>query len=617
MKFKIFKSILSICLVTALLLAPPALSAASDAAVFDSVASQQDAVIKNKKEVIYATLDSSGSANAIYAVNHFEITQEGNITDYGYYSSVENLTSTDQIANNGSSVSFPAKEGNFYYKGNILTPDLPWKFDISYYLDGVKTVPQELADKSGGLKIHIGIMQNEKTNSVFCENYMLQISMTLNTEKCDDIKAPGATIASSGKNTVITYIVMPGKDGDITLTSTVHDFTMSGIQISAMPFNIGIEMPDTGEMVDKIAALPDAINSLNDGVKKLNNGISDMSKGSVELTNGSAKFKYGLSQLSGNSTQLTQASSQIYSALTEIIALLNDPSVGIDLSALTQLPEGLNQLAQGLSDIQDSLTQLKSDFADANSALNSAIANIPDISQSDIESLSNSSAIASLDEGQRNTFNQLLLSYTAAQTVKTAYYGPSGNDGIKATFDLLESSLNTITGSINTISQSLSDMSSQISDADIGSQIQQLIDGLTALSNNYGQFNLGLIEYTNGVKDLSSNYESLHAGLVSLSDGTADLYEGMKKLYAGSNELNEGVSNFPETMQAEIDNLMKDYDKSDFKPVSFVSEKNTNVSLVQFVFKTAGIESNEETAKTSEPATEKATLWDRFLALFG
>lgn len=611
---KVFKSIVSVCLAAAVL-ALPGVSSASAAP--GSALSTGDALIKNKEEVIYATLGSDGSTESIYAVNHFVVTRAGQVTDYGDYASTENLTSTGPLTQNGDSVSFHADEGNFYYQGTMDAADLPWRFDISYSLDGVKIAPQDLAGKSGKLEIHMVTDQNEKIDPVFYQNYMLQISMTLDTDKCSDIEAPGATVASAGKNAVITYVLMPGKGGDISLSSSVHDFAMAGIQISAMPLSLGIKLPDTGDMMDKMTTLSDAVSSLNNGVKKLNNGVAQMSNGTVDLVNGSAGFQNGLSQLSGNSDQLTQASAQIDSALAQIVYSLNNPSGGMDLSAFAQLPDGLDQLSQGLNSISGGLAQLKGGFTDAENALNSAVADIPNIPQSDIESLS--AAIAGLDESQRSTYDRLLAAYTAAQTVKGTYLGPHGNDGVKAAFDSVRTSLGSIPGSIDTISQTLSGMSAGIRNALSGSnfadQMQQLKDGLTALSSNYGQFHSGLMDYTNGVKALSSNYGKLHAGLVSFSDGIVDLHKGTKDLYAGTSEMNEKMADLPETMQTEINNLMKDYDKSDFKPVSFISAKNTNVSLVQFVFKTSGIELKQETTAV-EPAPVKMTIWDRFLALF-
>jgi len=616
MNAKITKSIVSLCL-TALLtfVSPSVFAEAGSTTPALHPGNQADAAVKNKEEVIYAALDSDGSTKAIYAVNHFEVTGAGNITDYGEYSSVQNLTSTDPISQNDDHIAFYAGKGNFYYQGNMASTDLPWKFDLSYHLDGVQTAPKDLAGKSGKLEIYIRTRQNPKINPAFYQNYMLQISLTLDTGNCDDIVASGATLADSGKNTVITYMVMPGKDGDFSLSSTVRDFVMDGIQISAMPLKLGIEMPDTNEMTDKLTTLSDAISDLNGGVKKLKNGVGDLKKGAKQLVKGSTDFDDGLSQLSGNSDHLTQVSGQINSALAEIVTALSSPSDGTDLSALTQLPDGLDQLAQGLAGITGGLTQLKPGFADAYNALDSAISGIEDISPADIEALSASPGIAGLDDDQKNTFDQLLTAYTAAQTVKATYNGPNGNDGVKVAFEAVKTSLDTIPGSIDAIAQNISKMSAEIKNADIADQMQQLIDGLTELADNYGQFDSGLIQYTGGVKELPSNYGKLHSGLVSLSNGTQDLYTGTSKLYSGTNELNDNTADMPQNMQTQIDDMMKDYDKSDFKSISFVSEKNTNVSLVQFVLKTTDIKLKQESIP-AEPGTQPTTLWERFLALF-
>lgn len=78
--------------------------------------------------------------------------------------------------------------------------------------------------------------------------------------------------------------------------------------------------------------------------------------------------------------------------------------------------------------------------------------------------------------------------------------------------------------------------------------------------------------------------------------------------------LRQESQGIPDAVQAEIDELMATYDKSDFEPASFTSSKNTNVTLVQFVMTTDPIKV-EEPAAEEEPVEEE-TLIDRFLALF-
>lgn len=65
----------------------------------------------------------------------------------------------------------------------------------------------------------------------------------------------------------------------------------------------------------------------------------------------------------------------------------------------------------------------------------------------------------------------------------------------------------------------------------------------------------------------------------------------------------------------EIDILLETIGGSMENPVSFVSEKNTNVESVQFVIQTKAIEV-EETENVEEATEEELSLWQKFLNLF-
>jgi len=69
-------------------------------------------------------------------------------------------------------------------------------------------------------------------------------------------------------------------------------------------------------------------------------------------------------------------------------------------------------------------------------------------------------------------------------------------------------------------------------------------------------------------------------------------------------------------MQEEIDEMISQYDKSDFDPVSFVSEENDEITnSVQFVIQTDSIQPEEDTEEAEEEE-ENEGFWDRLLNLF-
>jgi putative membrane protein len=561
-----------------------------------------------KEEVVYGILDHDGSVQSIYVVNSF---RGGKITDYGDYSAVSNMTSSEQLTQNGDAITVETAADHFYYQGTLKARHLPWTFAIKYSLNGKEIPPSELAGKSGALAIAISVVANPAANPVFFENYMLQISLTLDTRYCADIQSENATIASAGRNKVVAHTVMPNTNAQITITANVQDFSMGGIEITAMPFSMPIEVPDTAGLTGDMTRLADAVDELNEGVAKLSDGISQTYAGARRLADGSADVAGGLSQLGGYSTQLLEASSQIHAALASIAGGLEGQSgeEGFNPGDFDALPGALRQLADGLNQIAGNIEPLKTGYASAYSALDAAIMAIP---ASDVDP----TPLYALVYGNQeltHALDQLVEHYAASKAVKATY------DATKQAFATVESSLDAISSSIGTVAGTLSEMADAIDQAlngmDLMLQLRQLKQGLSQLSNRYSQFHDGLNEYMNGVLSLSNGYGAVHQGIQSLKGGLGQLNSGAKELSSGTSELNDAVAGLPDEVQAEIDELTKRYDKSDFTPVSFVSEKNIVVSAVQFVLKTPPIELPEVQPATSPPV--KLTFWQRLLRLFG
>ncbi len=572
--------------------------------------SYESAEVSRKSEVVYARLSAAGAVSGIYVVNHFEVAKGGGITDYGSYHSLKNLTNNSPITMEGDVISILGEEGDFYYQGNIDGKDLPWIIEIAYELNGSKISPQDLAGKSGELDIQINIKGNDKVEPVFYENYMLQISLTLPTDKCNSINAPEATFAEAGNNTMLSFTVLPDTEADFSVTSKVTDFEMRGIEISAIPFSMSIDMPDTDGMLKDLEKLPEAIKELRDGVGELEKGTIELKKGAESIRDGSDEFNQGLSELSNNSSGITGASAQIKDALAMISSSISSSTSKVELSTLTQLPLVLNELSLGLKGISDGLSELKDGYLVAYMALDNAILSVPDtyISKDQMDTL-----FQDANDEQLALLDQLYTSYMAGQSVKGTYAQ------VKQAFASVAPALDNVTASLETMTDALDEMSSSmgsaLSNMDINTQFTQLAQGLAELAENYTQFHDGLLEYLSGVGTLSAGYQQFNSGVSDFVNGVASVQDGVSELYDGTNTMNNEISTLPDQLQKEMDRLMKKYDKSDFETTSFVSQKNTNTTLVQFVLKCENIELPED-IKTAASEDQKETVMDRFLALF-
>ena len=610
---KTIRNIITLVLIAALVIAPVRTIAKAEG----EEVPQSAGGVASKTEVVYATLSPLGEVGAIYVVNQFEVSNAGSFTDYGDYSSVVNLKDTTALTQQADAVSFRADQGTFYYQGNVASAELPWIISVTYELDGRMIAPADLSGQSGQLNIHITTRQNSKANAIFYDNYMLQISLALNSETCADISAPGATIASAGENTSITYTVFPGKDADVIVSASVSNFEMDGVRIAGMPLSFQIELSDTDSMISDFDDLVNAIDDLNGGVGKLADGASGLKDGASQMESGAQELQLGLKQLSDKSSQIIASSSQIKAALSQIDTSLSGSLGDLDLGDMQKLPATLSQLSDELTDVSGALSTLKSNYASAYSALDDAIAGIPggSVSQEQIDAL-----YAGTDDSLHGSLDTLVAYYSAGRSVKTTY------GEVKTTFSGIEANLDTLSGNLDSIASKLDNISTQLDSAlsaldlldesTLLAQVDQLANTLSALSGNYSAFHEGLVSYMGGVAKISGGYTSFQSGLSSYASGVSAYSDGMKKLHSGTTKLRDQTATLPNDVQTKIDDLTSEFSGDDFTPVSFVSSKNTNIALVQFVLQCDGIQIPDQATTSENSSTNQETFWDRLKLLF-
>lgn len=351
-----------------------------------------------KYESVYARLSADGTASDAYVVNHFSVDKAVPIVDYGNYTAVKNLTNLDDLTDDNGKVMLDPEQGEFYYQGTLENPQLPWLFSITYKLDGQPISAEELGGKSGKLEIHFTATKNPNADPSFYDNYVNQISLTLDSDKAKNIKAAGATAADAGASRQLTFTMLPGTDADYTITADVTDFSMSGFSIAAVPYSMDIDtdqfnMDDFTGQLDELTDAVDKLSSgtadlasgaadlaggtgdlasgsadLAGGTADLAKGVGDLQDGGYSLLDGSAKIQNGLKEIGGKSGTIVDASAKIRDALNTISNQLGSADFS-GLTSLKQLPDGLNQLAGALDQIQGGLGELYKGYAVAYNTL--------------------------------------------------------------------------------------------------------------------------------------------------------------------------------------------------------------------------------------------------------
>ena len=599
------------------------------------------------EEVIYARLDASGDPQDAYAVVALTLTEDGTATHYGRYTAVSNLTDTSPIDYRSGIVTLEADAGRYYYQGTLRSAKMPWNIEISYTLNGSEIDPDELGGRSGELGVNINTSVNSGFDPYFTENYMLQISVTLDASLCENISTRNGTVASAGSDKTITFVVLPGGEGDVGFTADVTDFEMGGFTIAAVPYSMD-SMMDMSEL---------------DGITS---GIDQLTGAITQLTSGASAINDGAGALSENSATLTDASDQIESALRQIA----DGLQGYDLSSMTegldqlqQLPAAFTQVAAALSQAGDGLIELYGGYDQIAVGLHQAVDMIGEYLPGGGTGEGDEGDTGGGDGGNTGGGMNMTQMLAMANIIYQAGYmngwvtaggegepnvppldmddllaiigstgsGTSGNGGDTGAGDgtttpnpieMLRQAadgLNTLNGYLYQAAEGMYTMSDEMMSAAI--ELSSGLEGMTDFDTS------AITELQDGMLQLSDSYEQFNSGLKSYTDGVDQLSEGMNTYTSGMYALNSETQGIPDMIDELLgtggDEDAEDGENADGEDgtgvVSFLDERNTDTASVQFVISTDGISAPEQPVEDQPKAESQgffADLWDKIVALF-
>lgn len=199
-----------------------------------------------KDEVVYALLTPSGEVTGIYVINAFEADEPDEVTDYGAYDQVINLTGSDELSYQDGAVTLSLPKGRTFYQGDMAAKDLPWQIKIIYTLDGAVVTPDQLPGAQGHLTLTLSARPTPGLEA-YASGATLQITVMLDAGKALNIVAEKATSAWSGKTRTMAFVILPGASAAYEISADVTDFSMAGIQMA------GVRMAMDAEMYEEMA----------------------------------------------------------------------------------------------------------------------------------------------------------------------------------------------------------------------------------------------------------------------------------------------------------------------------------------------------------------------------
>lgn len=300
-------------------------------------------------ETMYVNLDYYGKTTKVNVVKGVNLNGLGEITDYGNYINVENMSTSDAPVLGDGSVTWNLPEGQngrFYYKCTMDNEQvvLPWDFDVSYKLNGVPTDGDKLAGANGLIEINVKATPNDNANLYYRNNMMLMVTVPVDMSKCYSVDADGAQIQSLGSTTAAVFSALPGEEGDYTVRIGTDSFETTGV-IMAMA-------PGTIDDLNHIKDLKEAKDTWKDAGDALYDSLEQMAKSVESMRDGINQVQSGVSS--------AESARQKWSASKDSILAGNDQT----LESLTALSQQLETLVPHLQTAKDTAETVHNSMGD-------------------------------------------------------------------------------------------------------------------------------------------------------------------------------------------------------------------------------------------------------------
>lgn len=353
-----------------------------------------------KTETVYVNLKANGDVSKVSVSDWLHTDKnEVYVDDMSDLENITNVKSKVTPVTDGEKLRWNMPDTDLYYSGTT-DRELPISVQLKYYLDGKEIKPEDLAGKSGEVKIDIKMINNAskdgfvngKKHKVYLP--MLVVGgMVLPEGTFSGVTVKNGQSIGDGSKEIVVFTGMPGFSeslgfsekglGDIgglvigseaSVTATVENFSLGNLYFAALPIaslNLDIAAPETvDDLKSTLAALKTFQNALNkiDPDKLLYSMITDKDKVTTlmnTLTKTIEVYKKNQNLVKMLGKYATPENAE---AIKTLLESLNDPDVQNALKILAdptvqKLFNKLPGIMEGFEAVSPLLNEMQADLA--------------------------------------------------------------------------------------------------------------------------------------------------------------------------------------------------------------------------------------------------------------
>ena len=316
----------------------------------------------DKDETVYVFADANGAVDHILVNETLKNReQKATLQDRTELTDIVNVKGDETFTQDGNTITWDAAGHEISYQG-MTDKELPVTVKATYYLDGQEIAPEELAGKSGHVKIRMDYTSNESvTKEVNGKEETIDIPFVAVTgmilgDNFSNISVENGKYIAQGENNLVVGYAIPGLIDDVhtaaekfdteipqyvEVSADVTDFSLDMtvtllVNGSEMNFSGGVDL----ENLDALTAdLSSAGDQLASGSGELSEGANTLADKMGELTSGAGSLKAGMDSLSSKSGDLESGIAILDASAQNIAAGIN----ALDAAVNTEMTDAEKQ----------------------------------------------------------------------------------------------------------------------------------------------------------------------------------------------------------------------------------------------------------------------------------
>ena len=512
----------------------------------------------DKEETVYVISDAGGKVEK-KIVSDWLKNKNGSSTleDKSDLTDIENVKGEeDYTKGKDGGMTWNADGSDIYYQGTT-DKELPVDVNVKYYLDGKEMKPEDMAGKSGKVKIRFEYVNNSiekvdlngKETDMYVPFTMIS-GMLLPADKFSEVEVTDGKgkVISDSNNEIVLGVSFSGlkedlqniKEGEklnidiadsFEVTANVKDFSLSmTMTVATADIFSGIDV----ESLDSIDDVEDTIEELTDAVGKLADGSGSLKDGLGKLKDGSSQINENVGILSSKTSEFADGIKKAYDGVDIMMSSMEGDNGAI--GGAEKLEDGAKTIDEKVGDVQKAVGELSTGSDKLNKSagdVQKAVGQLSDGAKTIDEK------VGTLKDGAKELSDGAKTIDEKTGTLKDGIGKLA--DGAKSVSGGLKSLQDGLTGTEDSVGltqaasatvdgiESLSNGAAQLENG-IGSLQESMV---STLSQQIEQNNMLIEQYKETIAQLTAAGDGYEAQIKELSDGIA--------AYTGANTALQGV----------------------------------------------------------------------------